>query len=531
MPTITIDGKKIETRDGIPVLRAALEAGLDVPHYCYHPGLTIVASCRLCLMQQKMPDPKTKEMVWSPKLLPSCQTPIKDGMEVSFAADLVKRNQERTLEYYLLNHPLDCPVCDKAGECYLQDYVEDYGPAASRMVEEKVKNPKKDIGSHTLLYQDRCVLCTRCVRFTQEIAGQGELAVVNRGNRGEIDVFPGVPLENKLQGNVVDLCPVGALLDKEFLFKQRVWLLEPAPSICPNCSTGCTVLVDQNENEVHRLRPRFNEKVNEWWMCDEGRFGWNYIHSPQRLRTPRIRDDRGLQPARWEELPIVIRDGFTKAAQSNGRGIAAVLSPMLSCEEAWLLAKFVRSVAPDATLVGGFVPVVGQDEIFKKGFTIRSEKCPNSRGVEQIIKSFGGPALSFDDFLKQTGNFSAVFLTGGYRSPWLSPAAISALSKVKFLVTHDLFASPLEANAAVEIPATSFAEREGSFVNTTGILQPFDRAIAPLEGLKADGQFFFELAGETGLFRAMKVRTKMAAAGLPDFAKPFTPRPEPQFAH
>jgi NADH-quinone oxidoreductase subunit G len=271
MAKIIIDGREIEARAGVPVLRAALEAGIDVPHYCYHPGLTVVASCRLCLMEMKMPHPRTKELGWAPKLFPSCQTPVRDGLEVRFNSEAVSQNSKHVMEYYLINHPLDCPVCDKAGECYLQDYTEQHGSACSRMVEEKHKNPKKDIGPRTLLYQDRCVLCSRCVRFTREISGTSELAIVNRGSRGEIDVFPGAPLDNKLQGNVVDLCPVGALLSKDFLFQKRVWLMKPAESVCPGCSRGCSITIDQNENRVQRLRPRFNEKVNEWWMCDDGR--------------------------------------------------------------------------------------------------------------------------------------------------------------------------------------------------------------------------------------------------------------------
>lgn len=388
MPKIIIDGKPVECREGVPVLQAALEAGWEVPHYCYHPGLTVVASCRLCLMEQKLPDPRTKELAWSPKLLPSCQTPVKDGMEVRFHSPGVASNQKHVMEYYLLNHPLDCPVCDKAGECYLQDYAEDFGNASSRMIEEKHKNPKKDIGSHTLLYQDRCVLCTRCVRFCDEVAGAGELTVVDRGHRAEIDVFPGVPLENRMQGNVVDLCPVGALLDKDFLFKQRVWLLQKTPSVCPGCSRGCTIHIDQNEAGVHRLRPRYNEKVNEWWMCDEGRFGWRYIRRFDRLTTPLARTADGtLASVRWEELGDRIRALLAPAAaHDQGSAVAAVLSPMMSCEEAWLLGRFVRSHAPQAMLVAGLAPVVGQDETFRKGFTIKAEKCPNRRGVERVIE-------------------------------------------------------------------------------------------------------------------------------------------------
>jgi len=234
--------------------------------------LSVTASCRLCLMEMKLPHPQTGEMDWAPKMFPSCQTPVKNGMQVRFDSQKVKLNQKHCLEYLLLNHPLDCPVCDQAGECLLQDYSERFGWATGRMDESKTKAPKKDIGPRTLLYSDRCVMCTRCVRFTEEISGTHELCVTNRGTKDQIDVFPGYPLNNKLQGNVVNICPVGALVDKDFLFKQRVWLLRSTNSICPGCATGCSIHVDANEEGVWRLRPRFNRQVNDYWMCDDGRF-------------------------------------------------------------------------------------------------------------------------------------------------------------------------------------------------------------------------------------------------------------------
>ncbi|MFO0838427.1 MAG: 2Fe-2S iron-sulfur cluster-binding protein [Phycisphaerae bacterium] len=533
MPTITVDGKKVDCREGVPVLRAALEAGMEVPHYCYHPGLSIVASCRLCLMELKMPDPRTKELTWSPRLVPSCQTPVKDGMEVRFRSPGVTANQKHVMEYYLLNHPLDCPVCDKAGECYLQDYTEDFGSGSSRMVEEKHKNPKKDIGDRTLLYQDRCVLCTRCVRFCSEIAGSGELSVVDRGSRAEIDVFPGVPLENKLQGNVVDLCPVGALLDKEFLFKQRVWMLQPAKSICAGCSRGCTIDIEQNQNRIHRVRPRFNEKINEWWICDDGRFGWKHVHDPARLQQPRQKRGGAWEALRWEDAPAVLRARFEQAAAPDGgKAVAAMLSPMLACEEAWLLARFVRSVAPQATVVPGFIPTAGQDETFAKGFVVKAEKCPNRRGIERVIAAMGGPTLSFDEFVAglAKGAFKAAYISGGYPRAWAPDALSKAAPSCPFLVLHDLLPSALDAAAAIQLPASTWAEREGSFMNCDGLLQAFDRAVTPLEGVKTEGQFFAELAGEPGLYRARKIREKMSAQ-MAEFATPFVPREEPAYAH
>jgi len=535
MPTITIDGTKVECRDGVPVLQAALEAGLEVPHYCYHPGLSIVASCRLCLMEMKMPHPQTKEMDWAPRLFPSCQTPVKEGMEVRFNSPGVQGNQKHVMEYYLVNHPLDCPVCDKAGECYLQDYSERFGNASSRMVEDKHKNPKKDIGRDTLLYQDRCVLCTRCVRFCDEVAGAGELRVVDRGNRSEIDVFPGVPLDNPLQGNVVDLCPVGALLDKGFLFRQRVWMLRHTASVSPADSSGATIWIDHNDEGIHRCRPRFNEKVNQWWISDEQRFHFRQYQSRrhERLALPRQRRAANAEHIRWEDLPDVLRFRFGQAAAPDqGARVAAVLSPMMSCEEAWLLARFVRSVAPKATLVVGHVPVAGQDRAFPSGFTVRAEKCPNRRGVERVADSFGGAKLDFAEFVSAAGEgkFGAVFLTAGYVTSWVTADLAKALAKVEFLAVHDLFASPLSESAALAIPGASWMEREGTFMNRDGLVQPFERAVVPIEGVKADGQFFHELCGEAGLFRSRRAREQMAEA-MPEFASVFTPRDEPAHAH
>jgi NADH-quinone oxidoreductase subunit G len=533
MAKIIIDGREVECRDGIPVLQAAIEAGLRVPHYCYHPGLSVVASCRLCLMEMKMPHPQTKELVWAPKLFPSCQTPVKEGMEVRFESDAVRGNQKHVMEYYLLNHPLDCPVCDKAGECYLQDYTEEFGPAASRMVEDKHKNPKKDIGTHTLLYQDRCVLCTRCVRFCDEVAGTGELAVVNRGNRGEIDVFPGVPLENPLQGNVVDLCPVGALLDKGFLFQQRVWLLKATPSVSPADSSGATIWIDHNEGRIHRVRPRFNERVNEWWISDEQRFGWQHVQREDRLALPQRREGGAWRTERWEALPELLRAWLTAAAaREDGAGVAAVLSPMMSCEEAYLLGRFVRGLAPRAALVLGHVPVVGTDQTFRKGFVIRAEKCPNRRGIEAVLAGLGGPTLTWGDFVAAAagGRFGVAYVTGGYPGEWVDEAWLAGLRRVETLIVHDLFASPLRELAQLEIPGAAWAEREGTYMNADGLLQAFERAIPPREGVKFDGQFYYELAGGRGLFRAAAVRAEMAAT-MPVFGQVFVPRAEPEYAH
>ncbi len=544
MPKIIIDNQELQCRDGVPVLQAALEAGWDVPHYCYHPGLSIVASCRLCLMEMKMPNPKTGELAWAPKLVPSCQTPVKEGMEVRFNSPAVMDNQADCMEYFLLNHPLDCPVCDQAGECYLQDYSYKFGHAESRMVDAKWKNPKKDIGPKTLLYQDRCVTCTRCVRFTHEISGTHELCIVNRGSKAEIDVFPGYPLDNPLQGNVVDICPVGCLLDKDFLFKRRVWELRSADSVCPGCARGCTIRIDQAEETIHRVKPRFNPKVNDWWMCDEGRFGWKYVHDPKRITQPIVR--RGMDSITPEagELPRMIRFRFAEHMQEEGgkgRRVAALLSPFMSCEEAWLLAKFVREVDPQAALALGPTPHEGADQRFPVGvngdgaklrFTILKEKAPNRRGLEMILSTLGGDTATFEEFVARSmkGEFSAAWVVGGHPKGWVDASAAKIAAQFRLLVVHDIFPNPLVEGAAIVLPAGSWAERSGSFVNADGLIQPFERAIQPPEGAMRDEQLLFEVAGCVGLADGERIRELMAEQ-MPAFAQPYTPPPMPEHSH
>src|SRR5262249_37311863 len=281
--------------------------------------------------------------VMQPKVLPACQTTAKDQTIVVTNSEKAKQAQALTLESLLLNHPLDCPVCDKAGECLLQDYSYRFGRAQSRMIDEKNTPPNKPhISDKITLFTDRCIMCSRCVRFTREIAGTAELQVVNRGDHCEIDVFPGQPLANKLSGNVVDLCPVGALCSKDFLYKQRVWYLKEQKSVCADCSTGCSVCVDSNKNIVYRLRPRFNPQSNGHFMCDEGRWGFHYVNSDQRFRRPLARRAGQLKPMRWTESVQAVGQELARAATRDAAGVAGVLSPFLTCEEAYLLAMYLK---------------------------------------------------------------------------------------------------------------------------------------------------------------------------------------------
>ena len=282
MPAITVDGIECTFEGKTSLLEAALGGGVEIPHYCFHPGLPVVASCRICLAEVSQPNPRNdNKLELIPKLVPTCQTPAVDGAVVHLRSPKSVANQKSVMEMLLINHPLDCPVCDQAGECSLQDYSYRYGNSQSRFVEAKLKQPKKDVGPNILLYSDRCIMCSRCVRFTRDVTGTSELGIFGRGSAEQIDVFPGRALDNELAGNVVDICPVGALLDKDFLMTMRVWNLTRTASIDGITASGDNLSVETNEGKVYRFKPRTNMEVNRWWTSDEIRYGWKFVHAEE----------------------------------------------------------------------------------------------------------------------------------------------------------------------------------------------------------------------------------------------------------
>jgi NADH-quinone oxidoreductase subunit G len=405
-------------------------------------------------------------------------------------------------EDLLIRHPVDCPICDKAGECSLQDYHFEHGREERRADVMPFTSRRRELGETITLFVDRCVMCSRCVRFTREISGTSELMVINRGAHEEIDVFPGHPLANKLSGNVSDICPVGALGDRDFLYQQRVWFMKSHDNVCANCSTGCSIRVDENQDKIYRLKPRENPHVNQWWMCDEGRYGWKHVHDTTRVTAPRKRDASGAYVSlEWSQL-IADLD-----AKLRGKKIAAVISPMLTVEEAYLLIKYVKSIDANALLALGHVPVVGQDETFKNGFTIHAEKCPNKRGIEKLLSALGGDVVTWEDLPRRLapGAFDALWVTGGYGMPWHEASDIGALVEVPTLIVQDLFASPLWDAATYQLPGASFAEREGSYVNVQDRLQSFKWAIRPPHGVNTEGQVYWKLLQRPGLYNGRKV--------------------------
>lgn len=524
MATVLVNGKEVSIGDSerLNCIQAAKRADVDVPHYCWHPAMTVVASCRMCLVEvgDKKPD---GTVAMQPKVVPGCQTPVKDGTVIVTNSAKVKQAQAATLEYLLLNHPLDCPTCDQAGECFLQDYTYKYGHMQSRLMEPKTLKPDKDyIGDQVTLFTDRCVMCTRCVRFTREISGTGELQVINRGSHEEIDIFPGMPINNKLAGNVVDICPVGALCSKDFLYKQRVWWLKSADSVCPDCSTGCSIKVDQNNETVFRLKPRENSQAQGYFMCDDGRFGWKYIHSEQRLKRPEVTQGDRRIGTDWDSALNATRTALHDAAKANSKSVAAVLSPWMTVEEAYLLAKHLKSISPDVRLALGPVRVEGADDHYPKDvrgnaqanvkFTIRAEKCPNRRGVEAVLQHFQGSIISIGDLLTDAtaGRIDCLYLVGGDPRGWIAEDQAAALAKIKTVIVQDLLSSAASVRAQIVLASGSFAERDGTFVNHAGLAQAIKRSIRSPEEARPDGRILWDLAGRTGLFNANLLRQEIA---------------------
>jgi NADH-quinone oxidoreductase subunit G len=511
MPSITINGVSTHFTPGQTILQVSNRLhheegqGVEIPQYCYHDGLSVVASCRICLVECAAPNAKTGQLepYMGGKLLPSCQTPAVDGMVVYSDSPKAVQNQKAVMEYLLINHPLDCPVCDQSGECYLQDYSYQFGRGTSRFEEQKVKQPKKDIGPHVYLYSDRCIMCTRCVRFTREVTGTAELSVQGRGNKEEIDVFPGVPLDNPLASNVIDLCPVGALLDKDFLFAQRVWFLKETPSIDGITASGDNIYVHHNEGKVYRIKPRTNLKVNRWWITDEVRYGWKFVHAENRLRSP-MRKQFGTRVEC--DFSRAYDEVIEAAKKSNrdGKRLAVLVSPMLTCEEAFVLGQLARRLDQNALLAVGPVPMQGSDVVYPKGakpdapnaFTVCAEKAPNARGVRRALSAIVEPShvSTYESFLGmlKNGNIGTVILTGNYPSAWATDDFLKALAG-KFVAVIDTLSSSLTDMADIVIPGATWVEKSGTFENARGMLQSFEQAIPVIELAKAEGQIALDM--------------------------------------
>src|SRR5271157_2872555 len=375
MPKLTIDGKEVEAGANLNLIQAAERAGIEVPHYCYHPGLTIAGNCRMCLVEvEKMP-----------KLQIACNTRVAEGMVVHTKSDKAKTAQKAVLEFLLINHPIDCPVCDQAGECKLQDYYMDYDRMPSRFAlgTKNKKGKAIDIGAGVMLDQERCILCARCTRFFDEITRTHELAIFGRGDHNVIDIYPDRKVDNRYAGNVVDICPVGALTEKDFRFRMRVWYLHRTPSICGGCERGCSIDIHHHRGRIYRYKPRQNPEVNSYWICDEGRHGFPALQSESRLGAPMAQSKDRLVPEGW---PAAIRRAAETIAEykrSYGPGsIGAIVGAQATNEAAFELKRLIATTIGSAHL--GAVSYSPPDASADDNLLIRANKNPNTRGLAAL---------------------------------------------------------------------------------------------------------------------------------------------------
>src|SRR3989454_481664 len=373
-----ISGRPLPTT----MIQACALANVDVPHYCYHPKLPVAGNCRMCLVEFGTPalgpDRKpilnpdgTARITKSARPAIACATPISPGMEIYTNTPTVKQMREGVLEFLLINHPLDCPICDQAGECKLQEYSVDYGQSESRFVEEKVHKPKQvDLGPRIMLDDERCILCTRCIRFTRDIAGDDALGIIHRGSYSTLAAYPGHRFDNNYTLNTVDICPVGALTSKDFRFKMRVWFLKETKSICTSCATGCNIVIGSREEKLYRYEPRENEAVNFCWMCDYGRLNYKWVGRADRLIEVRGQRVEGKSPAKWRQ---VLQEISEKLEQAQPESVAIIASARQTNEELYLLSKLAKRVG---ALTDSVARAAEGDKLL-----LHSDRNPNSNGA------------------------------------------------------------------------------------------------------------------------------------------------------
>ena len=447
MVNLTIEGRPVTVPEGTMILEAAKTAGILIPHYCYHPGLPVAGVCRMCLV----------EVEKAPKLAPSCATAVAEGQVVHVHNEKSLDARKGVLEMLLINHPLDCPICDQSGECELQDYTYQEGRADSRYREPKRFNPAEDFGGDVMYVPNRCILCTRCVRFMEDVAHDPTLNVSERGDRALIGKFEGRDMTHPWAANVIDLCPVGALLSKDFLNKARAWELDRTASICPNCTQGCNVIMETRENQIVRMRPRPNEHVNAFFMCDYGRLNYRWMNEKNRVEQPKARNGtRELAGTSWE-------NAISAAARAlNGKKAFVAASPMLSNESLFLLTQLMQGGSGAFRVTEGEeAPLPGVEDL-----ALRRERAANVYGAETL------GFRKTKDLLGGLGQ-GDVLVVAGEDLAGVDLSAVSRASDV--IVISSVMPAGLERASAV-LPIANFSEEEGTVTNLRGRVQRFTQA-------------------------------------------------------
>ena len=486
MPVFQIDGEQVEYEPGEKVLSAALRCGKIIPHYCYHPGMSIVATCRMCLVD--VIDLGNGRP--APKLQTACSVDATAGMKIETFNQKVEEGRKLVNEFLLINHPLDCPICDQSGECVLQDYAFEYGSGKSEMDYSKRVNGWRDIGTFVALERNRCIQCSRCDRFTREITGTNEFGMFNRGHELTVDTYTDRPMTNKFQGNMADICPVGAITEKEFRFKRRVWKLKKNHSICTGCSTGCNVTIEHDRNEVFRLKPHENQSVNKWWLCDEGRLTYRKMNEKKsRIHQPLGRIGENLEGISWEKAYGAIAERI-RELKPLPHEVLALTDTHASNEELFLIQKFLKEGFSSDNI---FCPLPRWEQSESDFFIntlITSDKTPNRAGALALHIKGDQKNTKLKKVIE--GDLKVVFVLG---NPFETEMEFKEIIKLTQLVIHiGVFHNSWSDIADVVLPGQFYSEKEGTYTNKDQRVQSTEIAVKALRKTRPEWQIISELS-------------------------------------
>jgi len=521
---VKVDGKEVDVPKTTPdpltgkplpttMIQACNVARVDVPHYCYHPKLPVAGNCRMCLVEFGIPavgpDRKpilnpdgTAKISKSPRPAIACATPVSPGMEIYTNTPAVKQMREGVLEFLLINHPLDCPICDQAGECKLQEYSVDYGRSESRFVETKVHKPKRvDLGPRIVLDDERCILCTRCIRFTKDVVGDDALGIVNRGSYNTLTAYPGKIFDNNYTLNTVDICPVGALTSKDFRFQMRVWFLKETKSVCTSCATGCDIIVGSREEKIYRYEPRENDAVNSSWMCDYGRLNYKWIGRADRLIEVRTPNSNRLT---WTDALKAISD---KLSQVSPGSAALIGSARQTNEELYLLAKLAKKLEA----LTDSVPRQGEAD----KLLLNADRNPNSAGARltgMAAEPMGANLPKIAEGIR-SGRIKTLLVFG--EDVTKSGIGTDLLGTLDTLIVSDILPNATTQLAHYLLPGCAHAEKRGSYTNIKGRVQKFMKAVEPPGDARPEWEFLHELifnaTGQNGYASIEGLFNQMAA--------------------
>lgn len=472
---LKINEQPVEAPAGMNLIEAAKLIGVEIPHFCYHPELCIAGNCRMCVVEVatlRTGPTGTPILEWNPKLTIACNTTVVEGMEVRTHTPRIIEARRGVMEFLLINHPLDCPICDQAGECRLQELAMDYGRAESRFVEDKEKKPKRTpLGPKIMLDDERCILCSRCIRFMRDVAGQDCLGFVGRGGRSTLTCYPGHEPNSNYDLNIVDLCPVGALTSVDFRFRQRVWFMKQTRSVCPHCSTGCNIVIGSREDTVYRLTPRDNMAVNGRWMCDQGRLNYRFINDPNRLTEPLEREADRCGALSWDNAVKRVAARLTAVRDGGADRIAVVGSAGMTTEELFLLRRLADVLG---VTLADIVPHEGEPD----SLLLQGDRNPNTAGA--ILTGVAGmpPGSRIKDIEAgiRAGRIRALLVFGGE----VTAAGIGrdVLARLDLLVALDIQPGPVTELAHFVLPLATFAEKAGTFINRAGRIQRLNPAVS-----------------------------------------------------